>query len=233
MTARRTAARANGRIGFSQKHFGSCPGSFAKRDLGSKEKLAKSTRCIGRMTSRRSGLSPQRQLATKLACNRRGAVGVEGLDRLQPPGLALLALFLGPDDRLPVGRQDQPRAGVGDRDAVATGLPDIKEEGLLDRMLVRAGLDVDAVLEEDIGGAQDLLAAVDGIGDVMEASLLAVMIPRVGEVVALVRHGHPHRGFRAVIEDDLFGGTQTKIGLEEEPVRLDVDGEAIEMVEPA
>src|SRR5580704_15045623 len=41
------------------------------------------------------------------AGNRRCAVGVEGLDRLQPPGLALLALLLGPDDRLPVGCEDE------------------------------------------------------------------------------------------------------------------------------
>ena len=75
------------------------------------------------------------------------------LDRLQPPRLAFLAFFLGPHDRLPVRRQDEAGAGVGDLDAVAAGLPDIEEEGLLDRVLVRAGLDVDAVLQKDIGGA--------------------------------------------------------------------------------
>src|SRR5882724_8084623 len=83
---------------------------------------------------------------------------VKRLDRLQPPGLALLAFFLGPDDRLPVRRQNETRPGVGDFDAVAAGLPDIEEEGLLDRVLVRASLDVNAVLEKDIGGAQDFLA---------------------------------------------------------------------------
>ena len=113
-------------------------------------------------------------------------MGVEGLDRLQPPGLALLALFLGPDDRLPVGREDQAGAGVGDLDAVAAGLVDVEEEGLLDRVLVRAGLDVDAVLQEDVGGAQDLLAAVERVGDVVEAARLAVVVAGEGEVVALV-----------------------------------------------
>src|SRR5260370_34664722 len=67
------------------------------------------------------------------ALDRRRAVGVEGLDRLQAPGLALLALLLGPDDRLPVGCEDQARAGVGDLGAVAAGLVDIKGEGMLDR----------------------------------------------------------------------------------------------------
>jgi len=80
-------------------------------------------------------------------------VGGKRVDRLQPPSLALLALFLSPHDRLPVGREDETGAGVGDFDAVAAGLPDMEEEGLLDRMLVRAGLDVNAVLEKDIGGA--------------------------------------------------------------------------------
>src|SRR5215207_841084 len=101
---------------------------------------------------------------------------MERLDRLQPPCLALLALFLGPDDRLPVGREDEAGAGVGDFDAVAAGLIDIEKESLLDRVLVRAGLDVDAVFEEDIGGAQNFLAAVERVGDVVETARLAVMI---------------------------------------------------------
>src|SRR5690349_3732747 len=41
-------------------------------------------------------------LAPVLVRQRRRAVGVEALDRPQAPGLALLALLLGPDDRLPV-----------------------------------------------------------------------------------------------------------------------------------
>ena len=41
-------------------------------------------------------------------------MGVEALDRLQPPGLALAAIGLGPDHRLPVRSEDQPGAGVGE-----------------------------------------------------------------------------------------------------------------------
>src|SRR5882672_6463540 len=104
------------------------------------------------------------------------------LDRLQPPRLALLALLLGPHDRLPVRRQDEAGAGVGDFDAVAAGLVDVEEEGLLDRMLVRAGLDEDAVLQKNIGGAQNLLAAVERVGDVVEATFSAVMVAGIGEV---------------------------------------------------
>jgi hypothetical protein len=55
---------------------------------------------------------------TRLAspCDRRRAVGMKRLDRLEPPCLPLLSLLLGPYDRLPVGRQDEPGAGVGDFD---------------------------------------------------------------------------------------------------------------------
>jgi hypothetical protein len=46
-------------------------------------------------------------------------VSTKGLDGLQSPSLPLLALLLDLDDRLPVRRQDQPRARVGDLDPVA------------------------------------------------------------------------------------------------------------------
>src|SRR5665213_1552476 len=102
--------------------------------------------------------------------HRRGAVGMEGLDGLESPRLSLLALLLGPHDRLPVRRQDKTGAGIGDLDAIAAGLVDVEKKGLLDGVLVRAGLDVDAVFEKDVGGAQHVLAAVKRIGDVMETS---------------------------------------------------------------
>src|SRR5580704_9973246 len=114
-----------------------------------------------------------------MAFHRRRAVGVKGLDRLQPPRLTLLALFLGPDDRLPVRRQNQPRPGVSDLDPVAAGFIDIKEKGLLDGVLVRASLDVDAVLQEDIRGTQDVFAAVERVGEMVETAWCAGMIPRI------------------------------------------------------
>src|ERR1700726_738913 len=99
------------------------------------------------------------------ASDRRGAMGMKRLDGLQPPRLTLLAFLLGPHDRLPVRRQNEAGAGVGDLDPVAAGFVDIEEEGLLDRVLVRAGLDEYAVLEKNVGGAQDFLAAVQRVGD--------------------------------------------------------------------
>ena len=89
----------------------------------------------------------------------RRPVRVEALDRLETPRLALLSLGFGPHDGLPVRREDQARAGVGDLDAVAAGFVDVQKERLLDRVLVGAGLDVDAVLEKDVGRPQHVFAA--------------------------------------------------------------------------
>src|SRR5687767_1813071 len=94
---------------------------------------------------------------TSVLLNRRRAVRVEGLDRLEAPRLSLLPLGLGPHDRFPVGREHQPRAGAVELDAVAAGLVDVEEEGLLHGVLVRAGLDVDAVFEADVRRAQHLV----------------------------------------------------------------------------
>src|SRR6202522_3958134 len=63
-----------------------------------------------------------------MTLHRRRAVGMEGLNRFQPPRLSFLAVFLGPDNRLPVRRQNQPRPGIGDLDPVAAGLINIEEK---------------------------------------------------------------------------------------------------------
>ena len=99
----------------------------------------------------------------------RRPVRVETLDRLQPPGLPLGALGLRPQYRLPVGRQNKPRSGIGDFDAVAARLVDVEEEGLLHGVFVRAGLDEDAVLQKNIRRAEHVFARVERVGDVMEA----------------------------------------------------------------
>src|ERR1700719_883105 len=67
--------------------------------------------------------------------NRRRAVGVKRLDRLQAPCLPLLAFLFGPYDRLPVRRKNETGAGIGDFHPVAARLVDVEEKRLLDRML--------------------------------------------------------------------------------------------------
>ena len=89
--------------------------------------------------------------------HRRRALDVERRDGLHAPGLALGALGLRPHDRLVLGVEEQEAAGA-DLDAVAARLVGVEEERLLDRVLVRPRLDHDAVLEEDVGGAQHVLA---------------------------------------------------------------------------
>src|ERR1700687_1190840 len=126
------------------------------------------------LAHRRIGLQPRPcsdcRKSLELFFDRRRAVGMKRLDRLQPPRLSLLALFLGPDDRLPVRREDEASAGIGDLDPIAAGLVDVEKERLLDGMLVRPGLDEDTVLQEDVGGAQHVLAAVERVSRVMEAA---------------------------------------------------------------
>src|SRR5262245_56753391 len=131
---------------------------------------------------------------SRVLFDRRRAVGVEGLDRLEAPRLTLLSFGFVPHNRLPVGRQHQSRTGVVELDAIAAGLVDIEEERLLDRVLMWTGLDVDAVLETDVRGTQDLVLRIHGPRGVMEAAVRAVMVVREGDVVGLVVARHPNAG---------------------------------------
>src|SRR5579859_6143030 len=166
-----------------------------------------------------------------MTLNRWGAMGMEGLDGFQTPRLPLLALLLGPDDRFPVRRQDQPRAGIGDLDPVAARLIDVKKESLLDRMLMRTGFDIDPVLQKNVRGPQNILAAVERVSEMVETARRSGMVARIGEVVTLVRDRHPHRSFGTVVEHDLLRQPASQIFFEENPVGLDVDRQAIEVIE--
>ena len=90
---------------------------------------------------------------------------------------------------------------------------------------------IDAVLEENVGGEQDLLARVERVGDVVEAALGAGRVARIGEVVGLVGRGQPYAGFAAVVHDDALGKAEAEIVLEEFAAGLDVGGEAIPVVD--
>ena len=99
----------------------------------------------------------------------RRPVGVEALHGLHAPGLALRALGLGPDGGLGVRVVGEVAAG-GHLDAVAAGLEAVEEEALGDRVLGGRGLDRHVVVEEQVGGAQHLLARVHPEGEVVEAA---------------------------------------------------------------
>jgi hypothetical protein len=97
------------------------------------------------------------------------------------------------------------RTGIGDFDPVAGRLVDIEEERALDGVLVGAGFDEDAILEEDVGGAQDIVALVGGVGNMMKAAAHPGMVLGHRHVVALVVDGEPAPGEAAAVEADLFG----------------------------
>src|SRR6478609_4799392 len=123
---------------------------------------------------------------------------MERRDRLGSPRLALSSLRLRPDDRLPVGGEDEPRTGVADLEAIATRLVHVQEERLLDGVLVRPRLDLHAVVEADVRRAEDLLATVHRIRQMMQPAARPRVVLRDGEVVALVVDGEPRRLLAAV-----------------------------------
>src|SRR5437867_4505508 len=84
----------------------------------------RSSRCI---TLPRLGLAATR---ARVILDRRRPVRVEALDRLQSPGLPLLAFGLRPDDRRPVRREHEPGAGAVDLDAIAARFVDVQKECL-------------------------------------------------------------------------------------------------------
>ncbi len=97
---------------------------------------------------------------------------------------------------------------------------------------MRAGLYIDAVLQKNIGSAQHIFTCVEREGDVVQTSLGSGMVARVGEIVTLVRRGHPHAGLRAIVEYDLFGQHEAEIVLKKLAIGFDVGSQAIEMVDP-
>ena len=154
---------------------------------------------------------------------------MEGLDGLDAPGLALRSAS-GPDDAGLVGRVDEAPAG-GDLDAVAAGLDPVQEEALRDRVLGRRGLDRDAGVDPDVGGAHALLARVDPEGDVVQAAVGAVRVARVDELVGGDRRAHPGAGLGAVVELDALVEPVAERVDAELAVGADIGGEEVDVVE--
>ena len=128
-------------------------------------------------------------------------VGVEGRDRRVVPGLSLLAILLRPDDAGLVRRVNEP-AAARDLDPVSTGLVPVQEETLSDVVLGGSELDVDLVLDPDVGGAQALLARVHPEGRVVQApvgTLRRKGVLGVDQLVRGDRHRHPRAAERPVV----------------------------------
>ena len=98
---------------------------------------------------------------------------------------------------------------------------------------MRSRLDVDAVLQEDVGGPQDVLALVGGIGDVVEAPFAAAMLFGAGKIIGLVVDGEPAAADAAVVELDHLRDAGPEAGLHEAAKRGDVARQEVQVVEPA
>src|SRR3990170_3724154 len=112
------------------------------------------------------GEEPERR-SSCLALDVRRPVGVEALDRLDAPELAARALFARPNDRLEVWVEDEVPA-CGHLDSVAARLVSIEEEALRNPVLRGGRLDVDIVVDEEVGRSQAFLASVDPEREVVE-----------------------------------------------------------------
>jgi hypothetical protein len=100
-----------------------------------------------------------------------------------------------------VGLVHEVAAG-GDLDAVAARLEGVEEEAGGDGVARRRGLDVDAVVEEDVGGAQALLAGVDPEREVVQALAGLARVLDVDQLVGGDREAQPGAGLGAVVEHD-------------------------------
>src|SRR6516225_1602303 len=96
---------------------------------------------------------------------------------------------------------------------------------------MRTGFNVDAIFQANIRRKQNFLATIDCISDVVEPSLRAGVVTRVCKIVALVRTRHPDRGFRAIVQENLFGQTKAQVLFEKLAVGFDIDREPIPMIE--
>ncbi len=127
--------------------------------------------------SSRSVVKGQR-LLRPVACRRCGSSrpcgrARPGPSRARPPSRRSSG-YSGSIDEVAAGR---------DLDAVAARLDSVEEEALRDGVLGRRRLDVDLVVEEQVGGAQALLARVDPECEVVQAPVGAVGVARVDQLV--------------------------------------------------
>ncbi|MNI27647.1 hypothetical protein D3C73_813940 [compost metagenome] len=80
-------------------------------------------------------------------------------------------------------------------------------------VLVGAGFDMHTVLQENVGGAQNVLALIGCIRHVMEPSHTAPMFFGAGKIIRLVVDSEPGTTDPAVVELDEFRDPGTEAGL--------------------
>ncbi len=159
-------------------------------------------------------------------------MSVECLDRLQAPGLPLASLCLGPAYRFPIGGEDQPCTCIRQFNPIAGRFPDIEKEGSLNGVFMRPLLDMDAILQENIGCPQNVFALIGGIGDMMQPPFAATMFFGAGQIVTLVIDREPAPAQTAIIQLDVFGHTRAKACFHEAPELGDIFRKQVEVIQP-
>src|SRR5699024_3852970 len=133
------------------------------------------------------------------------AVGMKRWHCLHSPSLTLGAFRLGPVDHWLVRIQNQPCPGVCGLDAVTARLPNVEEEGLVDRMFIGTIFDVDALFEKVVCSYDNVFACVRGEGQMEEAAALTVQGIAVYDVVGFLRESGPSCCVAAFIKFDPLG----------------------------
>ena len=88
------------------------------------------------------------------------------------------------------------------------------------------------VFQKHIRGAQDVLALVRGIGNMVQPALAAAMFLGTGQIVGLVVDGEPAAAETAVIQPDLFGHPRPQTSLHEVAKHGHIRGQQVQMVQP-
>jgi hypothetical protein len=99
-------------------------------------------------------------------------------------------------------------------------------------MLVGTGFDSDAVFHQDVGGFQDLFAAVHEIGEMMEPATRAASVEGDRKVIRLESCRQPAAHFGSIIENDLLGHTKPEQLVKKLPVGFYILCEQVDVVQP-
>src|SRR5437588_8574686 len=97
------------------------------------------------------------------------AVRMEGGDRRGPPGLSFCTIRLRPDNRLPIGIEDEV-AACSNLDSGASWFMRIEKEALGNGVFAWSKCNPDAVFQVNVRCTQHIFAIIDPVGDMMQST---------------------------------------------------------------
>src|SRR5699024_650027 len=127
--------------------------------------------------------------------------------------------------------QNQPCPGVGELDAVTARLPNVEEEGLVDRMFIGTIFDVDALFVKVVCSFENVFACVRGEGQMVEAAALTGRGIGGYGVVGFLRESGPSCCVAAFIEFDLLGFPRLHDGVPESARGMYICRQVVNVVE--